>query len=275
MPDPQKEIAKLRAQITEHDRLYYKDAQPAIDDQAYDRLKARLAELESTHPEFDFGESPTQSVGDDRIEAFESYRHRKPMLSLDNTYSSEELIEFGQRLNKRFPDQSLTYLVEPKIDGVAVSLTYENGALVRAVSRGNGVEGDDITQNVRPIKGLPVSIADAPAVLEVRGEIYMRHEEFERINGAREAEGQPLYANPRNLAAGTIKLLDPAEARSRKLDIVLYGVGACEPGNYFSAQSEIQQKLKDWNFPVLEKYWLAEGIIKKQSPPLSLSCFKI
>ena len=260
MPDPQKEIAKLRAQITEHDRLYYKDAQPAIDDQAYDRLKARLAELESTHPEFDFGESPTQSVGDDRIEAFESYRHRKPMLSLDNTYSSEELIEFGQRLNKRFPDQSLTYLVEPKIDGVAVSLTYENGALVRAVSRGNGVEGDDITQNVRPIKGLPVSIADAPAVLEVRGEIYMRHEEFERINLAREAEGQPLYANPRNLAAGTIKLLDPAEARSRKLDIVLYGVGACEPGNYFSAQSEIQQKLKDWHFPVLEKYWLAEGI---------------
>ena len=260
MPDPQKEIAKLRAEITKHDRLYYKDAQPAIDDQAYDRLKARLAELESAHPEFDFGESPTQSVGDDRIEAFESYRHRKPMLSLDNTYSSEELIEFGQRLNKRFPDQSLTYLVEPKIDGVAVSLTYENGALVRAVSRGNGVEGDDITQNVRPIKGLPVSIADAPAVLEVRGEIYMRHEEFERINLAREAEGQPLYANPRNLAAGTIKLLDPAEARSRKLDIVLYGVGACEPGNYFSAQSEIQQKLKDWNFPVLEKYWLAEGI---------------
>ncbi len=260
MPDPQKEIAKLRAQITEHDRLYYKDAQPAIDDQAYDRLKARLAELESAHPEFDFGESPTQSVGDDRIEAFESYRHRKPMLSLDNTYSSEELIEFGQRLNKRFPDQSLTYLVEPKIDGVAVSLTYENGALVRAVSRGNGVEGDDITQNVRPIKGLPVSIADAPAVLEVRGEIYMRHEEFERINLAREAEGQPLYANPRNLAAGTIKLLDPAEARSRKLDIVLYGVGACEPGNYFHAQSEIQQKLKDWHFPVLEKYWLAEGI---------------
>jgi DNA ligase (NAD+) len=260
MPDPQKEIAKLRAQITEHDRLYYKDAQPAIDDQAYDRLKARLAELESAHPEFDFGESPTQSVGDDRIEAFESYRHRKPMLSLDNTYSSEELIEFGQRLNKRFPDQSLTYLVEPKIDGVAVSLTYENGALVRAVSRGNGVEGDDITQNVRPIKGLPVSIADAPAVLEVRGEIYMRHEEFERINLAREAEGQPLYANPRNLAAGTIKLLDPAEARSRKLDIVLYGVGACEPGNYFNAQSEIQQKLKDWHFPVLEKYWLAEGI---------------
>ena len=260
MPDPQKEIAPLRAEIAEHDRLYYKDAQPKIDDQAYDRLKARLAELEAANPEFDFGESPTQSVGDDRLEAFESYRHRKPMLSLDNTYSSEELIEFGRRLSKRFPDQSLSYLVEPKIDGVAVSLTYEEGAFVRAVSRGNGIEGDDITQNVKGIEGLPQSIADAPRVLEVRGEIYMRHEEFERINAAREAEGQPLYANPRNLAAGTIKLLDPAEARSRKLNIVLYGIGACEPDNYFSSQSGIQKKLAGWNFPVLEKYWRTEGI---------------
>lgn len=260
MPDPQKEIAQLRTEIAAHDRRYYKDAQPSIDDQAYDRLKARLAELEQVNPEFDFGTSPTQSVGDDRLEAFVSYRHRKPMLSLDNTYSSAELIEFGQRLNKRFPEDALTYLVEPKIDGVAVSITYEDGQLVRAVSRGNGVEGDDITQNVRPIKGLPTRITDAPAVLEVRGEIYMRHEEFERINAVREAEGQPLYANPRNLAAGTIKLLDPAEARSRQLDIVLYGIGACEPGNYFNAQSEIQQKLKDWGFPVLEKFWLAEGI---------------
>ncbi|MGZ0655976.1 NAD-dependent DNA ligase LigA [Coraliomargarita sp. W4R72] len=260
MADPQKKIAQLRTEIAEHDRLYYKDAQPKIDDQAYDRLKAELAQLEATSPEFDFGPSPTQSVGDDRLEAFESYRHRKPMLSLDNTYSSSELIEFGQRLRKRFPEQTLTYLVEPKIDGVAVSLTYEGGQLVRAVSRGNGVEGDDITSNVRGIRGLPDSIQDAPAVLEVRGEIYMRHSEFERINATREAEGQALYANPRNLAAGTIKLLDPVEARSRKLDIVLYGIGACEPGNYFSAQSEIQQKLKDWNFPVLEKYWLADAI---------------
>lgn len=260
MPDPQKEIAQLRAEIAKHDKLYYKEAQPAINDQAYDRLKAKLAELEAAHPEFDFSASPTQSVGDDRLEAFESYRHRKPMLSLDNTYSSEELIEFGRRLDKRFPGQTLTYLVEPKIDGVAVSLTYENGAFTRAVSRGNGVEGDDITSNVRGIEGLPVSIADAPAVLEVRGEIYMRHEEFERINAARKAKALPLYANPRNLAAGTVKLLDPTEARRRKLNIVLYGIGACEPGKYFSAQSEIQQKLKDWHFPVLEKYWLAEGI---------------
>ena len=260
MPNTHKEIAKLRAEITKHDQLYYKDALPSIDDQAYDRLKAQLAELEATVPEFDFGASPTQSVGDDRLEAFESYSHRVPMLSLDNTYSMEELIEFGKRLEKRFPDQTLNYLVEPKIDGVAVSLTYEQGQFVRAVSRGNGAEGDDITQNVRPIKGLPMTLNDAPEILEVRGEIYMRHEEFERINATRETEGQQLYANPRNLAAGTIKLLDPAEARARTLDIVLYGVGACEPARFFSHQAEIHEKLKTWGFSVLEKIWLTDGI---------------
>ena len=260
MPNTHKEIAKLRAEITKHDQLYYKDALPSIDDQAYDRLKAQLAELEATVPEFDFGTSPTQSVGDDRLEAFVSYTHRVPMLSLDNTYSMEELLEFGKRLEKRFPDQTLNYLVEPKIDGVAVSLTYEQGQFVRAVSRGNGAEGDDITQNVRPIKGLPMTLYDAPEILEVRGEIYMRHEEFERINATRETEGQQLYANPRNLAAGTIKLLDPAEARTRSLDIVLYGVGACEPARYFSHQAEIHEKLKTWGFSVLEKIWLTDGI---------------
>jgi DNA ligase (NAD+) len=260
MLDSQKNIIRLRKEIVEHDRLYYKDAQPKIDDQAYDRLKVELAKLEAAIPEFSFDASPTQSVGDDRLDAFESYRHRKPMLSLDNTYNSDELINFGRRLSKRFPEQTLTYLVEPKIDGVAVSLTYVYGKLLRAVSRGNGVEGDDITSNVRGIRGLPESIANAPDTLEVRGEIYMRHSEFERINSDREAEGQALYANPRNLAAGTIKLLDPAEARNRQLDIVLYGIGACEPRNYFTAQSEIQKKLKDWHFPVLEKYWLADGI---------------
>ncbi|MGB0415076.1 MAG: NAD-dependent DNA ligase LigA [Coraliomargarita sp.] len=255
-----KEIAKLRAEIARHDALYYKQAQPEIDDQAYDRLKARLAELEAANPEFDFGDSPTQSVGDDRLENFESYTHRKPMLSLDNTYSSDELIDFGKRLEKRFPNDELNYLVEPKIDGVAVSLTYEQGKFIRAVSRGNGAEGDDITSNVRHIEGLPMHIDNAPDILEVRGEIYMRHDEFERINRQREQEGQALYANPRNLAAGTIKLLDPAEARARKLDIVLYGVGACEPENFFSNQSGIQEKLGEWKFPVLEKYWVANGI---------------
>lgn len=260
MPDPIKEIARLRAEIARHDELYYKQTTQEIDDQSYDRLKAQLVELEDAYPELDLGESPSQSVGDDRLDAFTSYQHRKPMLSLDNTYSQDELIEFGKRLEKRFPGQSLAYLIEPKIDGVAVSLTYEEGSFIRAVSRGNGTEGDDITQNVKHIHGLPHEIENAPEILEVRGEIYMQHSEFERINGLQADLGKAPYKNPRNLAAGTVKLLDPTEARSRKLDIVLYGIGACQPGDYFRSQSEIQEKLKLWRFPVLEKYWLSEGI---------------
>jgi DNA ligase (NAD+) len=263
MPKPETDIAeinRLRAEIESHDRRYYQQAAPELNDQAYDLLKLRLAELEAAHPELDFTRSPSQRVGDDRLEAFKSYRHRVPMLSLDNTYSREELIEFGRRLEKRFPTEELNFLVEPKIDGVAVSLTYEQGKLIRAVSRGNGSDGDEITQNVRHIAGLPETLLNAPEVLEVRGEIFMRHEEFERINQMRAAEEQPLYANPRNLAAGTIKLLDPVEARARKLDIVLYGVGACEPARFFNHQAEIQERLRAWSFPVLEKIWLVAGI---------------
>lgn len=260
MPDTHQQIAQLRAEIAQHDRLYYQLAKPEIDDQAYDRLKAHLAALESAQSEFDFGESPSQQIGDDRLDAFESYRHRKPMLSLDNTYTMDELIEFGRRLEKRFPDHLLNYLVEPKIDGVAVSLTYEQGEFVRAVSRGNGTAGDDITQNVRSIAGIPARIAHAPDILEVRGEIYMGHEEFERINAQRQAQDQSLYANPRNLAAGTVKLLDPTEARARTLNIVLYGVGACQPARYFKHQAEIREALQQWGFAVLEKVWLVDGI---------------
>jgi DNA ligase (NAD+) len=260
MQDFHKEIAKLSATIAKHDRLYYKEASPSIDDQAYDALKSQLQALEAKHPEFDFNTSPTKQVGDDRLEAFESYRHKLPMLSLDNTYSRDELISFGRRLEKRFPQQTLKFLIEPKIDGVAVSLTYENGRFIRAVSRGNGTEGDDISQNVRHIKGLPHKIANAPELLEIRGEIYMRNDEFERINLQRETDGLNLYANPRNLAAGTIKLLNPAEARARELDIVLYGIGACQPSNYFTHQKGIQESLNAWGFPVLEKYWLTEEI---------------
>lgn len=260
MSKTSKRIAQLQAEIAKHDRLYYKEAMPVIDDQAYDRLKVELAQLEAENPEFDFGNSPAQQVGDDRLEAFASYRHRKPMLSLDNTYSQEELIEFGRRLEKRFPDRTLNYLVEPKIDGVAVSLTYEQGKFVRAVSRGNGNEGDDITQNVRHLQGIPERIDQAPDILEIRGEIYMQHQEFERINKLRAADEQPLYANPRNLAAGTVKLLDPKEARARRLDIVLYGIGYCEPADFFTRQSQIQDQLAKWNFSILEKVWLVDGI---------------
>ena len=206
---PEEHITDLQAEIARHDRLYYKEAQPQIDDTTYDRLKARLSELEARYPLFASSTSPTQSIGDDRANGFRTYTHRVPMLSLDNTYNLQELIEFGNRLEKRFPGKDLAYLIEPKLDGVAVSLTYETGRFIRAVTRGNGTEGDEITANVRHIEGIPQTIKNAPEILEVRGEIYMRHENFERINTQREATGQTLYANPRNLAAGTIKLLDP------------------------------------------------------------------
>ncbi|MFP4674575.1 MAG: NAD-dependent DNA ligase LigA [Opitutales bacterium] len=262
MDDPRQEIERLRSELTRHDRLYHRDARPEISDQAYDRMKARLAELEAAYPETGASaDSPTRTVGDDRLEGFETYRHRRPMLSLDNTYSNNELFEFGRRLEKQFPDKTpLRFLVEPKIDGVAVSLTYEQGRFIRAVTRGNGIEGDDITRNVRHIAGIPETIKDAPDILEVRGEIYMLHEVFEQINTQREADGKAPFANPRNLAAGTIKLLDPEQAQQRRLDIVLYDTGACEPARFFRCQSEIRDALEIRGFAVLEKTWLADGI---------------
>ena len=260
MSDPRQEIAQLRAEIAEHDARYYQAAQPTIDDQAYDRLKSRLQELEARHPELDRPDSPSHAVGDDRSKGFDSYIHRKPMLSLDNTYNHSDLLAFGQRLEKLFPDQALHYIIEPKIDGVAVSLSYEQGHLVRAVTRGNGVEGDVITQNLSHLEHLPTYLEGAPEILEIRGEIYMTHREFERINKEREQNGESLYANPRNLAAGTVKLLDPNEARTRKLEIVLYGLGACKPDNFFRSQSDVQEKLRAWNCPVLEKFWTCSGI---------------
>lgn len=253
-------ISQLREEIAEHDKLYYKLAQPRIDDQAYDRLKEELSRLEAASPESRSIPSPLNIVGDDRSDGFSTYPHRQPMLSLDNTYNEDELIEFGRRHEKRFAGEFLHYLVEPKIDGVAVSLTYENGRFKRAVTRGNGAEGDDITANVRHIDGIPESIENAPSLIEIRGEIYMRHLEFERINSVRMKEGQTLFANPRNLAAGTVKLLDHQLARTRQLEITLYGIGACEPAGFFKNQAAINEQLERWQFNILKNNWLAKGI---------------
>lgn len=251
----------LRDRIAHHDALYYKDAQPEIDDQAYDRLKAQFEKLLQTYPELENRLSPNSRIGDDRSEGFESFAHRIPMLSLDNTYSREDFFHFVERIEKQFVAESFQLTIEPKIDGVAVSLTYENGVLSRALTRGNGTEGDDITQNVKLIQSLPKRLAteNCPQLMEVRGEIYMRHSEFERINALRKETGQSLFKNPRNLAAGTIKLLDFAEAQKRHLDIVTYGIGAFEPTNSFNSQAEVQARLKDWQFPVLEKFWIAQS----------------
>ena len=235
--DKEDRLRNLRSLVGEHDERYYKDSNPTISDREYDRLKREMEELEAELDPlglFKLEDESTDSgslapalpkVGDDRLEEFVSHRHLVPMLSLDNTYDESEFFEFDQRLCKLFDRSDLPYVVEPKIDGVAVSVTYEKGILKKAVTRGNGIEGDVITQNLMHIDSLPfdLSASDLPEVLEIRGEIYMSHDEFIRLNDLRERDGLPLYANPRNLAAGTVKLLDPKEASARKLELVLYG----------------------------------------------------
>jgi DNA ligase (NAD+) len=262
-------IAALRGEVASHDERYYKKARPAITDREYDRLKRELADLESKYPAAAKAagtDSPTVRVGDDRAEGFSTYRHRLPMQSLDNTYSEAELRDFHARLSRVLGRDDLSYVVEPKIDGLAVSLTYEKGRLVRAVTRGNGVEGDDVTANALTIKGLPKELkrsaqAPVPDIIEIRGEIYMTLAEFERINAARDEEGEERFANPRSLAAGTIKLLDPREVAERTLEIVLYGIGACEPlKSAGETQSGYHAKVKAWGLPGVEKLWTAKGI---------------
>ena len=256
-------LEQLRAELKRHDELYYRQAQPEISDQAYDQKKSELDGLEAefdplglfAQPDLGEKEAPPQ-VGDDRLDSFTSHRHLQPMLSLDNTYDEEEFFEFDQRLRRLFGNEELSYVVEPKIDGVAISLTYEQGRLTTATTRGNGVEGDIVTQNLRHLDSLPQQLFgdNLPEIIEIRGEIYMSHQEFERINQEREKSGLPLYANPRNLAAGTVKLLDPKEARQRKLEIVLYGIGACQPPNHFTSLSEFHRTLTGWRVPSVEYF---------------------
>lgn len=257
----QSKFEALKAEIVAHDERYYRQAKPEITDFEYDLLKHELAELEAKFPQFARADSPTQQVGDDRVQGFVEVAHRQKMLSLDNTYNEAEVRAFGVRVGKLVESAGeLEFTVEPKIDGLAVSLTYEDGKLVRAVTRGKGDKGDDVTANVRTITVLPHTLAGAaPRVVEIRGEIYLTAAEFDRINAERAAAGEDLYANPRNLAAGTIKQLDSAEVARRKLAIVLYSLGYCEP-EVVGSQSELHERLRAWGLPVVEKMWRARGI---------------
>ncbi|PTX90666.1 NAD-dependent DNA ligase LigA [Opitutus sp. ER46] len=262
--EAQKRIAALRAQVAHHDELYYRKATPEITDFDYDTLKAELAGLERLFPEAATAagaESPTARIGDDRTEGFVRVKHRLAMTTLDNTYDEGELREFHARLVKALGSEDLAYTVEPKIDGLAVSLTYEKGRLTRAVTRGDGEEGDDVTANVRTIRGLPHTLAAAPVpeLIEIRGEIYLSVEEFRRINQLQEEAGEAAYANPRNLAAGTLKQLDAKLVASRKLEIVLYGMGVCEP-EVVTSQTGYRDQLKRWGLPVVELFSEVRGI---------------
>jgi DNA ligase (NAD+) len=254
---PRDQILRLRAEIQRHEELYRKKHAPEISDFEYDRMVDQLADLEREFPMF---AGPDLGIGDDKSEGFQQADHKAPMLSLDNTYDEADFRAFGDRLYKALGGTGLEFIVEPKVDGVAVSLTFEKGKFVRAVTRGNGARGDDVTANVSLIREIPRTLKGAPDLLEVRGEIYMALAEFQRLNQLREAEGEPLYANPRNLAAGTVKLLDGEEARRRRLSIVCYGLGACEPASAFPSLKEFKTKLKDWGFPIRDDIDVQQGV---------------
>lgn len=254
---PRDQILRLRAAIQRHEELYRKKHAPEISDFEFDKLVDQLADLEREFPMF---AGPDLGIGDDKSEGFQQADHKAPMLSLDNTYDEADFRAFGDRLYKALGGTGLEFIVEPKVDGVAVSLTFEKGQFVRAVTRGNGARGDDVTANVSLIREIPRTLKGAPDLLEVRGEIYMELAEFQRLNAEREAAGEPLYANPRNLAAGTVKLLDGEEARKRRLSIVCYGLGACEPATAFATLKEFKTKLKGWGFPIRDDIDVQQGV---------------
>ncbi len=217
------EIESLRREIERHDRLYYVEAQPEISDFEYDALMRRLVELEEAHPEYRTPDSPTQRVGGQPLEGFVSVPHSAPMLSLGNTYSYEELKEFDRRVREGLEGAPYRYVCELKIDGVAVALRYENRTLVGALTRGDGVTGDDVTANIKTIREIPLRIPDdSPPSFEVRGEIYMRIGDFNDINRKRKEGGESPFANPRNSTAGSLKMLDPQEVARRPLRAFLY-----------------------------------------------------
>lgn len=228
-PNPAHEIEKLREQIRYHDRKYYVEARPEISDREYDRLLDRLRELEAKHPDLVAADSPTQRIGERPVEALKSVAHRVPMLSIENTYSEDELRKRVARVVKLLPDEKIGWVVELKIDGVAVSVTYENGRLVQAATRGDGRTGDDITHNMRTVIDCPLRLADKPPrILEVRGEVYMTNSELVRLNEKQQKRGEQLYANTRNCAAGSIRLLDPRLCAERRLRLFCHGVGFVE-----------------------------------------------
>src|SRR6516162_2980221 len=226
MPKPEKRAAELRRLIEHHNYLYYQEAKPEISDREFDNLLDELRKVEAAHPDLITPDSPTQRVGGQPIDGFQTVVHREPMLSIDNTYSPDELREFDRRVRKLLPGETITYVVELKIDGVAISLTYQNGLFTTGVTRGDGERGDDVTHNLKTIRELPMRLRTTkpPELLEARGEVYMTRDDLVRINRDRKEKGLEPFANPRNSAAGALKLLDPRLCAERHLRLFTYGL---------------------------------------------------
>jgi DNA ligase (NAD+) len=265
-------IEKLRRELDRHNHLYHVEARPEISDQDYDKLMKELADLEAAHPEYDSADSPTKRVGGAPIEGFKTVEHAVRMMSIDNTYNEEELREFDARVRRGLGmekgddglfagGETVRYVLEPKVDGAAVSLRYEKGALVLAATRGNGTHGDDITANVRTIKSIPMQLhgEGIPGIVEVRGEVYMANSDFQKLNKEREAAGEETYKNPRNTTAGTLKLLDSKIVSQRKLRFVAHGLGEVRPLEVDSYWKWISM-LKKWRLPIAEHAAKADNI---------------
>ncbi|GBD04113.1 DNA ligase [bacterium HR19] len=257
------EIERLKKEIQYHDWRYYVLADPVISDAEYDKLVLRLRELEEKYPFLRTPDSPTQRVGGKIEGGFPTFPHSIPMLSLDNAFSEEELVEFEKRLKRFLGDENLEieYSVEPKVDGVSIELIYEGGVLKRALTRGDGYVGEDVTPNVRTIKSIPLRLLgdDIPFLLEIRGEIFMRREDFEILNRELLKAGQKPFANPRNAAAGSLKQIDPSETAKRKLDAVFYASGLIK-GVEIKNQKELLQKIFSWGFKVVPDWKIVKGI---------------
>ena len=304
--EAQKRIADLRQRIRHHDYLYYVEARPEISDFDYDKLYAELKKLEEQHPDLVTPDSPTQRVGGKPVKEFKSVRHGVPMMSLDNTYSVDELREFDNRVHKLLPGEKVEYVLEPKIDGVSVTVIYENGKLTLGATRGDGTTGDDITANLKTIRAIPLTLGglvqpsqllrrsrheaalpttgrarpprergvapnggsrpvapqDVLRFLEVRGEVYMKIADFEKLNAEREKAGEPLFQNPRNTAAGSLKQLDPAIVAQRPLNAIFYAVATVgQPSRLsISTQADALEALKKFGLPTHHYWWLCRDI---------------
>jgi DNA ligase (NAD+) len=251
-------IEELRQQINEHDYNYYVLAEPTVSDEEYDLLIKELEKLEQEYPELITPDSPTQRVGKDLTKEFQPIAHKIPMLSLSNTYKEEELIDFDRRAHEMLNSaEKAEYVVEPKIDGASVSLRYVDGYLKTAATRGDGFMGEDITANVKTIRSIPLKLKEpgngkrklsAPKDFEVRGEIFMKIEDFIKLNKDRESRGERLFANPRNSAAGTLKMQDPKIVAKRPLNIFAYSL--INPEEELNTQYENLKLLKDLGFNV-------------------------
>lgn len=253
------EYHKLVNEIAKHNKLYYQEHTPEISDEQFDHLLKKLEAMEAEHPEFAEKNSPTNRVMESTTEGFRAVAHKVPMLSLANTYNKEEVAQFMKRVEKLTGISHHEYCLELKMDGIAISAIYENGIFIQGLTRGDGQKGDDITANLKRIANLPLTLENAPPFLELRGEVFMPHVEFERLNRLKEEQKELKFANPRNAAAGSLKMLDSLEVEKRGLSVVFYGIAQIE-GYLIKTQYEIHDYLKHLNLPVLKEKAFASKI---------------